>query len=90
MSHRPLPRDIRPTEDPQHQLARLKVIDAALASADFPPRGIFGPPPPPEVHSSSDENTFGLTEAQSRENVPDINIKKHLFEVDAELFSFSV
>lgn len=71
------------TED--QQLARLKVIDAALASAEVE---FFEHPPAPEVHSSSDGNTFGLTEAQSRENVPDINIKKHLFKVDAELFSF--
>ena len=73
------------TRTEEQQLARLKVIDAALASAEVE---FFEHPPAPEVHSFSGGNTFGLTEAQSRENVPDINTKKHLFEVDAELFSF--
>ena len=69
----------------ENQAVRLKIIDAALARAELE---FFEQPAAPELYSTSGGNTFGLTEAQSRERAPDANIKKHLFEIDAELFSF--
>ncbi|HLD49987.1 MAG TPA: hypothetical protein VJC08_02185 [bacterium] len=69
----------------EQQPARLKIIDAALAQAEVE---FFEHPPAPEVHSSSGGNTFGLTEAQSRENIIDAALKKHSLEAGVELFYY--
>lgn len=76
-------REHTPAEE--QQPARIEIIDAALAQAEVE---FFEHPPAPEVYSSSGENSFGLTEAQSRENIIDAALKKHSLEAGAELFYY--
>lgn len=69
----------------ENPAARLKIIDAALARTEL---DFFKQPPAPELHSSSGENSFGLTEAQSRDNIIDAALRKHSLEAGAELFYY--
>lgn len=69
----------------ENQAARLKIIDAALARTEL---DFFKQPPAPELYSSSGENSFGLTEAQSRDNIIDAALRKHSLEAGAELFYY--
>lgn len=78
------------TSPEKYELARIKIIDAALTQAQLT---FYEEKTYPKIAQelpqvNLNENTFDFSEEYARENVPGTGVNKHLLEIDAEAFYF--